>query len=192
MAIYTRYGTQVTIVGKSDLEGWTIISYDDGSTREVHTSDLKADNGAIEINEAIAALEFKYTLQFPHYRTGEWTTAQSASTAKYLLGYIREIELDYNWRIVRTSDKVVIASKYVKQDKPTVDDCKQALLKSCTAYVDIYPARNAIAQIEKYGKLEYCLERLRNFGFECTGEQDYMDDVPYSLIQITKLPNKGN
>lgn len=140
---------------------------------------------------------YEFELQAKMKETGLWEYWDASRTLEGALAVTRNPKMmitrySYEWRIVRASDKVVIASKYVKQDKPTIDDCKQALLKSCTAYVDIYPARNAIAQIESYGKLEYCLERLRNFGFECTGEQDYMDDVPYSLIQITKLPNKGN
>lgn len=71
---------------------------------------------------------------------------------------------------------------------PTVEDCKQALDKKFIFYIDIYPVHDAIAQMEKYGTLRFVLNQLHKAGFEATGEQDYMDDLPYSLIQITKLP----
>lgn len=140
MAIYTRYGTQVTIVGKSDLEGWTIISYDDGSTREVGIMDLKADNGAVEINEAIAALETPETvdipqetihISYPQYKyelqvlvviggVRSWEYWDCDNWLSSLLILPRNpdsyISKSYRkWRIVRTTDKVIIAQKYQVQ-----------------------------------------------------------------------------
>lgn len=81
----------------------------------------------------------------------------------------------------------------VEPPKPTVQDCADALRKHNVYFGDIYPVRHskAIAQIEKYGNLAYTLRELNRLGFVATGEQDYMDDLPYCLIQITALPKAG-
>ena len=54
MAIYTRFGSEVYIV-KGDLTtgNVTIRFLDDGTDMRTNCSELKADNGLIEIEKAI-------------------------------------------------------------------------------------------------------------------------------------------
>lgn len=75
-----------------------------------------------------------------------------------------------------------------REVQATVQTCADVLAKYGICYVEIYQCSSVIVQIEKYGTVDYILKQLRERGFEAQGEQDYMDDLPYSLIQITKLP----
>lgn len=56
MAICTRFGSEVEIVGPIDNEGWVAIRYAGdhrkAGLRQIHLSDLKADGGVEEIMRA--------------------------------------------------------------------------------------------------------------------------------------------
>lgn len=59
MAIYTRFGTPVTVVTVLSSQSLTVeCRYPDGITqdRNVHISELKADGGLEEIERTMAAL----------------------------------------------------------------------------------------------------------------------------------------
>lgn len=98
-----------------------------------------------------------------------------------------------NWMVIYREQLNYWLAQEKAQNKPTVTDCVHVLRDCNVSYNDIYSCNffPAIAQIEKYGTVDYILRQLTALGFEATGEQDYMDNIPYSLIQITKLPNKG-
>lgn len=50
--VITRYGTAVQIQSRISEEGWVWVQREDGTVREYHLSDLKADGGLKEIHEA--------------------------------------------------------------------------------------------------------------------------------------------
>jgi hypothetical protein len=58
--IFTRMGSPVRVIGLAadyPASGFVLVEYqEDGDTREVHVGDLRADNGAAEIDEAIRCL----------------------------------------------------------------------------------------------------------------------------------------
>lgn len=56
--IYTRFGNQIKIIEGTDYEnGWIkAIRLEDNATKEYHTSDLKADGGINEIEQAVKEL----------------------------------------------------------------------------------------------------------------------------------------
>ena len=58
--IYTRFGTEVEIVGAtytvSGEVDYVTIRYDDGEEREVEVYELRADDGMDEIMETVIAL----------------------------------------------------------------------------------------------------------------------------------------
>ena len=54
MTIYTRFGSPIVITAKYvPFDGWVNVTREDGSIREYHISELKADNGLTEIMEAV-------------------------------------------------------------------------------------------------------------------------------------------
>jgi hypothetical protein len=59
--IRTRFGSTVTIVGGDLDSGALDIRYEDGSERDVHVSDLKADGGYLEITAALKDCASKLT-----------------------------------------------------------------------------------------------------------------------------------
>ena len=63
--IYTRFGSPVTIeaVDFGQDEAWVTIKYEDGKTREVAFSDLRADEGFQEI---LAEIYRRFPEHDPH------------------------------------------------------------------------------------------------------------------------------
>jgi hypothetical protein len=60
--IYSRFGTPLVLVSKTENTGAVSIQAKSGGTedtREYHLADLKADDGAAEINAAVAKLPLK-------------------------------------------------------------------------------------------------------------------------------------
>jgi hypothetical protein len=53
--IYTRFGSDVTIIGRNMSGDYVRIEYHDGRIRETYPHELRADGGALEIERAIKA-----------------------------------------------------------------------------------------------------------------------------------------
>jgi hypothetical protein len=52
MSIHTRFGSEVKLNSPVDPDGWVTVHYlDRQEVREVHVSDLRAEDGAKEIYE---------------------------------------------------------------------------------------------------------------------------------------------
>jgi hypothetical protein len=58
MAIYTRFGTEVEVIGyeENNEGGWLKVRFADGKEREYHISEFRADGGIDEIYAAVNAV----------------------------------------------------------------------------------------------------------------------------------------